>query len=290
MRVSSIARFAFVAGGFVIGMATANAQDRAPQAEVVSASELSFISLNPARGDAAPQAGVLWGDIRKDVPSGVLLRFAPGFTSPPHIHNITYRAVVISGALYNGSENATKMWMSPGSFWTQPAGEPHITAGTSAGGATAFLEIMSGPYLVQPTAQAFDNGERPVNVEARNVVWLSPSDVTWVNASATLSSSEGAQLAFLWGSPGSGKMNGTFLKLPQGYSGALQSNEAQLRAVVIGGRIDHEATGRSHIDLRSGSYFGSKGRVAHRLSCTSSRDCIIYVRTNGRYVIKPDQS
>lgn len=245
--------------------------------EVVLRSELEFISLNPARGDAAPQAGVLWGDIRKDVPSGVLLKFASGFSSPPHIHNITYRAVVISGALHNDDPTAKTMWMGPGSFWTQPAGEDHITAAAN-GGATAFLEIMSGPYLVQPSAKAFDNGERPVNVEARNIVWLSPTDAAWVNAGA----SKGPKIAFLWGELDEGRKNGTFLKLPTGYSGKLTGNTSQLRAVVIRGEVDYAAASGTR-SLKPGSYFGSKGIIGHQLTCKD--ECIISVRTEGRYTV-----
>lgn len=264
----------------------AQATEPKSKAEVVLRSNLKFVPLNPARGDAAPQAGVLWGDIRKDVPSGVLLKFAAGFSSPPHIHNITYRAVVISGAIYNGGENATKLWMGPGSFWTQPAGEPHVTAGAKGGGATAFLEIMEGPYLVQPSKQAFDNGERPVNLEARNVVWLNPSDVTWVDSGAKSSASQDAKIAFLWGSPDTGKKNGTFLKLPAGFKGKLLGNPAQLRAVVISGEVDHQLTGKSKsAQLRPGSYFGSKGRVQHRVSCKRDSECVIYIRTEGKYEV-----
>lgn len=245
--------------------------------EVVQRSELEFISLNPARGDAAPQAGVLWGDIRKNVPSGVLLRFASGFSSPPHIHNITYRAVVISGALHNDDPTAKTMWMGPGSFWTQPAGEDHITS-ASKGGATAFLEILEGPYLVQPSNMAFDNGERPVNVEARNIVWLSPSDAAWVSKGDT----EGPKIAFLWGELKDGQKNGTFLKLPAGYEGKLRSNSSQLRAVVIRGEVNYTATSGSK-NLKPGSYFGSKGTIDHQLACKD--ECIIYVRTAGRYKV-----
>ena len=58
-----------------------------------------------------------------------------------------------------------------GSFWTQPKGEVHITA---AKGTTnvAYIEIEEGPYLVLPTEEAFDSGERPINVDASNIVWI----------------------------------------------------------------------------------------------------------------------
>lgn len=272
----------------VNGSANAAAQTTAPQVEVVLRSELNFVPLNPARGDAAPQAGVLWGDIRKNMPSGVMLRFAAGFSSPPHIHNITYRGVVISGALYNGDETAVKKWMGPGSFWTQPAGEPHITAAGRNSGAIAFLEILEGPYLVQPSELAFDNGERPLNLEARNVVWLHASDVTWIDIGGQGTAVvERPRMAFLWGKPENGQKNGTFLKLQAGFDGGrLKGNGSQLRAVVISGQAVHRVAGHTKANrLEPGSYFGSKGEIAHNLSCEAGSDCVIYVRTEGRYVL-----
>jgi uncharacterized protein DUF4437 len=172
------------------------------------------VPLNPARGDASPQAGVLWGDIRKNVPSGVLLKFADGFSSPPHIHNVTYRAVVISGAVHNDDPEAANMWMGPGSFWMQPAGKVHITSAQSGPGATALLEILEGPYLVLPPHQAFDNGERPMNLEERNVVWLTPNDITWISQTENAVAEDDVKISFLWGRPNAGELNGTFLKLP----------------------------------------------------------------------------
>jgi len=254
--------------------------------EVVPSSQLEFVPLNPARGDASPQAGVLWGDIRKDVPSGILLRFAKGFASPPHIHNITYRAVVISGALHNDDPKAERMWMVPGSFWTQPAGENHITAAPSSGGATAFLEILEGPYLVQPSKEAFDNGELPVNMAASNIVWLDAVNVIWVNKTNATKQANGVKIAYLWGEPQTGKKNGTFLKLPSGFEGTLKSGTAVLRAVVVRGDLQHKhAENPSPIKLRTGSYFGSKLETHHHIACESENDCVIYIRTEGRYIV-----
>lgn len=249
--------------------------------DIVTNANLDFIPLNPARGNAAPQAGVLWGDIRADVPSGVLLKFADGFTSPPHIHNITYRAVVIEGAVHNDDPTAENMWMGPGSFWTQPAGENHITAGQPGAGATAFLEIMEGPYLVQPSDQGFDNGERPINVVADNVVWLDASDVSWVNAST---SHNNAQIAFLWGDTGSGQKNGTFLKVAPQSSVAVKGNTEWLRAVVTKGDLSYH--GETDItSLETGSYFGSDDGGVHMITCKAAEDCVLYISTEGRYVV-----
>ncbi len=83
--------------------------------EVIPVSEVKWEQLNPARGDKSPQAGTLWGDRSGAVPTGFLARFVDGFSSPPHIHNATYRAVVISGHIHNDDPDAASMWMPAGS-------------------------------------------------------------------------------------------------------------------------------------------------------------------------------
>ena len=115
--------------------------------EVRLASELQWEQLNPARGDASPQAADVWGNRKEklinqavadmlgtsmdetfDPGTGFLVKFVDGFESPPHIHNVSYRGVVISGKVHNDDPDAKEMWMPAGSYWTQPAGEVHITS------------------------------------------------------------------------------------------------------------------------------------------------------------------
>ena len=81
--------------------------------EVILASEVKWEKLNPARGDKSPQAGTLWGDRKGAVPTGFLAKFVDGSSSPPHIHNATYRAVVISGRIHNGATCRTTSRTGP---------------------------------------------------------------------------------------------------------------------------------------------------------------------------------
>ena len=67
------------------------------QDKVIAAKDVEWGYLNPARGDTSPGAADLWGDRTKDTATGMLVRFNKGFESPPHIHNITYRGIVIEG-------------------------------------------------------------------------------------------------------------------------------------------------------------------------------------------------
>lgn len=250
--------------------------------KVITPDEVVYQPLNPARGDASPQAGVLWGDIREDVPSGVLLRFAEGFSSPPHIHNITYRAVVISGEVHNDDPDAANMWMGPGTFWTQPAGEVHITSARPGLGGTAFLEILEGPYLVQPGDQAFDNGERPLNLFPSNMVWMTADDFNWID-----SESDGPQVALLWGDLNDGALSGSMLKLPSGFSGRLWSENDAFRAVTIQGEITHSVNGRpAETRLNPGGFFTSADEIQHTITCDGASECLIYIRTAGQFRIR----
>jgi hypothetical protein len=254
-----------------------------PTYKVVLTSEVEWTYLNPARGDKAPMAGTLWGDRSGNGPTGFLLKPKDGFESPPHIHNVSYRGVVISGFIHNDDPNAADMWMPAGSFWTQPKGEVHITAakGTDT---LAYIEIEEGPYLVLPAGEAFDSGERPVNVDKSNIVWLDASDITWIDQPGMPASANGPKVAFLWGNPQADKLNGTLVKLKAGFSVKILSHGSTFRAVVIQGRLQYQVQGETDIKtLELGSYFSSKGESVHKISSIAGKESIIYVRTYGKF-------
>lgn len=277
-------KMSFVAAMTVSALLLCGQAAAQPTVEIVERSDIQFQPLNPARGDASPRAGVLWGDIGEDVASGALIVFADAFSSPPHIHNITYRAIVISGAVHNDDPGAERTWMGPGSFWVQPAGESHITAAAEGNKGTAFLEILQGPYLVKPSESAFDTGERAVNIDARNLVWLDSADVSWFDPPAAPGAAANSKIAFLWGEPQLGQKNGTMIKIPAGGGGELQGNDAWLRAVVIQGQIDHQLTDDNRKKtLEAGSYFGADNGARHKVTCSSKQECLVYVSAEGKY-------
>ncbi|MFD2167476.1 DUF4437 domain-containing protein [Thalassotalea euphylliae] len=235
---------------------------------VISAEQVQWGYLNPLRGDKSPGAADLWGDRTKDTATGMLVRFNKGFSSPPHIHNISYRGVVIQGAMHNDDPTAGKMWMPTGSFWTQPAGENHITA---ADGQTnlIYLEIDSGPYLVKPSKEAFNNGELPINLAASNMVWVS-------------SKQDDLATSFLWGSAEPGQTGGVLVKLPKGYKGQLKVNGNELKAVVISGELSYQSEEiTSSTSLQAGSYFSSSSPFTHEL--TAASETTLYIRSDNQF-------
>lgn len=245
--------------------------------KVVPADEVEWGYLNPLRGVLSPGAADLWGDRTTNSATGMLVRFKKGFESPPHIHNITYRGVVIEGLMHNDDPTAAKMWMPPGSFWTQPAGEDHTTA---ADGDTnlIYLEIDSGPYLVQPSDEKFDNGERTLNLHKNNIVWLNSSRLHDINA-------ENVEAIFVWGSDAG--VGGSMIKVPAGFNGEISTEAGEFRAVVIGGGITYSSHGSNEAkELAAGSYLESTGMITHEIKNEGDEAATIYIRSDGKYEVK----
>ena len=241
-----------------------------PTNKVLLSSEVVWEKLNPARGDQSPQAGTLWGDRKGTVATGFLAKFVDGFSSPPHIHNATYRAVVIKGRIHNDDPDAAFMWMKPGSFWTQPQGESHITA--SQGESIALVEIDQGPYLVKPIEESFDNGERPININASNLVWLDNKKTNWIDVNSK------AELSFLWKSADS---KGLLVKLPQSFKGNIETDGQILHSVVIQGELNYTLPQNQEVKtLDPGSYFGATDKAIHRISSVN-QEVVLYIKTNG---------
>ncbi|WP_163133060.1 DUF4437 domain-containing protein [Agarivorans sp. Alg241-V36] len=245
--------------------------------KVVATEEINWGYLNPLRGVLSPGAADLWGDRTTNTATGMLVRFNKGFESPPHIHNITYRGIVIEGEMHNADPQAKKMWMPTGSFWTQPAGEDHTTA---ANGETnlIYLEIDAGPYLVKPSAENFDNGERPLNLHKDNIVWLDSNDLHDISA-------KGVQSTYVWGS--SADMGGSMLKLPAGFTGTITTQASEFRLVLISGEIGYKSEQQSAAkQLKAGSYVESSGAYTHHITNNGDQEVSLYIRTNNRYQVK----
>lgn len=246
-----------------------------PTNKVVLSSEVEWEKLNPARGDKSPQAGTVWGDRKGTVATGFLAKFVDGFSSPPHIHNVTYRAVVLKGLIHNDDAHAENMWMKPGSFWTQPKGEAHITSAKGEEN-IAYVEIDSGPYLVKPTEKAFDNGERPINIDVSNIVWLGAEKTNWVAKGSK------AQISFLWESKEASGLKGLFVKIPKDFNGAIKTSGNIVHAIVVQGELSYTLPqSKESKVLDIGSYFGATDKAIHSVSNTSESEVIVYLRTNG---------
>ncbi|WP_375749187.1 DUF4437 domain-containing protein [Vibrio sp. HN007] len=262
-------------------------QTTTPVSKVVLNSEVNWEALNPARGDKSPKAGTLWGDRNGYGATGYLLNPVDGFLSPPHIHNINYRAIVIEGEFHNDDPNADDMWMPAGSVWTQPKGEVHVT-GARGKHPVAYIEIEQGPYLVLPSAKKdeYPSDSAPMNIDESNIVWLNAADITWLDQAGVEDANDAPKVAFLWGEMTEGKINGSFIKLPAGFKGELRTEGTAIHAITVKGNTMHQAPGSNEVKtLEPGSFFGSDGQSVHQLESSKNEESIIYIRTNGKYSV-----
>lgn len=60
---------------------------------------------------------MFWGNFRKDVLIGMLIKFVDGFVLLLYIYNIIYCGVVIKGVFYNDDFDVLEMWMGFGVYW-----------------------------------------------------------------------------------------------------------------------------------------------------------------------------
>ena len=247
---------------------------------VLSFADVEWEQLNPARGDKSPKAATLWGERTGPGPAGFLLKPVDGFKSPPHIHNVAYRGVVISGLLHNDHPDAEMLWMKTGSFWTQPEGGVHITA-AKGDDALAYIEVEDG-FGVLPAKEAFESKDKAINLEASKISWKEIGDK--VDSATT------AMTAYLWGSSSNNKLAGRLLMLPDGYHGKIIASGSVFRVVLIQGVSDYQLEGSEQImGLKPGSYFSANRESVHKVRCNAESRCILYVRSNKMFDLKLDE-
>lgn len=165
--------------------------------------------------------------------------------------------------------------MPTGSFWTQPAGENHITA---ANGETnlIYLEIDSGPYLVKPSSEKFDHGERPINLHSNNIVWMEHKDLHFIEA-------KGVKAYFVWRKPPT--LSGSMVSLPAGFKGSIETEASEFKSVIIAGIANYHNKEQKAVTLEPGSYIESFGPSIHYFENKSHEEIIIYIRTSGEYSV-----
>ena len=91
----------------LIGFTTTHASNS--DITILSDESIHWEALNPERGEQSPLAANLWGDRTQAGATGFLVQFKKGFSSPPHIHNVSYRGIVIQGELHNDDPQAASL-------------------------------------------------------------------------------------------------------------------------------------------------------------------------------------
>jgi len=104
---------------------------------VMAATEIDYAPMDPAQPNGTA-VKMIHGD-RTTGPWMAFAKVPSGTTAPKPMHGGHYTGVLISGEFPHGVERA----MTPGSYWTEGSGQPHIT-GCNEGNDCIFFISMNG--------------------------------------------------------------------------------------------------------------------------------------------------
>jgi hypothetical protein len=139
-----------VAVGFGGGVMAAGKKDMA----ITPVDEVKWSSMDPNDKEGkGPQIAVVFGDLKKKAPLGVLLKLSPDAKPGPHTHSSDYWGVTIKGVEHNFPPGPdTGKAIAPGGFWYQPANQPHDNHCEPGSECVVFLYFPKGMDF-KPAAQ-----------------------------------------------------------------------------------------------------------------------------------------
>ena len=128
-------------GGFSAGVWAAKSK----QMVLVPPDQVKFSPIDPNDKEGkGPQAAVVFGDMKKKGPVGVLLKL-PGDGRPgPHTHTSDDYAVVIKGTMHNFAPGDEGKGIGPGGWWLQPGRMVHDNHCESGAECVVFVYLPRG--------------------------------------------------------------------------------------------------------------------------------------------------
>lgn len=193
--------------------------------------------------------------------------FGAGAASPPHTHSSEYYAVVIEGEMNNpfGTE-ADPPSLVPGSFWTVPANDQHVTACLTPDNECRFFFHATSAFDFTP----IDELTQPRSSEAGSV----PLDTIDFEELAPY---DGA--ATMWGDRGTGP-HGTIVRVEAGESTGDLAQRNAFTLVPATGALSID-TGNGSTDVAIGSIVEAETNTPHSLACCGNTDCVFYLFSDG---------
>jgi Domain of unknown function (DUF4437) len=100
--------------------------ERSDKIVLVPPDEVKFSPLDPNDKEGkGPQAAVVFGNMKKRAPVGLLLKLPPDGRPGPHTHSSDDYAVIIKGTMHNFSPGDEGKGIGPGGWWKQPGKMVH---------------------------------------------------------------------------------------------------------------------------------------------------------------------
>ena len=127
VRPAALASIPIVA---VLALA-AFAQNEGPKPQMLKINAKMLVTpeelkWTPLAGIPGAEVAQLVGDPAKEA-HRAFFKYPVGLKSPPHTHTFGDRGVIVSGMLSLAVDGAPAKKLAPGSFFSIPAGTPHIT-------------------------------------------------------------------------------------------------------------------------------------------------------------------
>lgn len=131
------------------------AKGAAKEIVLTPASEVKWTPMDPTAGDKGPQMSVVFGDLKKKGPVGVMMHFPAGAVPGPHTHTSDYWAVVVKGVEHDFApgQQASAKDLPVGSWWMQPGNVPHDNACSKDGDCDIFVYMPNG-FDMKPIKEA----------------------------------------------------------------------------------------------------------------------------------------
>ena len=207
----------------------------------------------------APEMAALWGD-RTLGASGNEEKQPAGKTSALHVHpNDTY-AVVIEGRMTHAFEGGpAPAELGPGSFYTLPAGAPHVSA-CLEGSDCLLVYWQPGKLGYEEVKKGSLGGIAPGIARPSASIVLSPGEAG------------GLPSALLWGDPAKGN-TGTLEGQEPGAAAPAPTRAGDVHGVVIAGRATLSIGGGAGRALGPGSYYVVPGGMAYERRCEGPAAC-----------------
>lgn len=231
------------------------------EVEIVRDGDVAFVEISPFARFASAQ-----GDFGSGA-HGTFGIFGEGATSPPHTHTETYYGVVLSGQMNNpfGTEDAPPT-LTPGSFWSVPADEQHVTACLSPDQECRFFFHSGSAFDFLP----IDELTEPRGDDARAIP-VGELDFERFRPYA------GA--AEVWGDPDTGPFGLIARARTRSFVRWSTHREAFTMVPVAGRSFIISPSGVARVS--AGDLIEVGANTPHALVCQRGDDCLYYLFGNG---------
>ena len=224
---------------------------------LVEANDVEFTEISPFATFGSAQGNFGEGA------HGTFGIFGAGASSPPHTHSSAYYAVVLEGPMNNpfGTESEPAE-LAPGSFWSVPASDEHVTACLTPDSECRFFFHAQAAFDFTPLEEMTQ--ERSVDATSTPAAELEFGELEPYSAAATV-----------WGDPSVGPFGSILRVDADDDTGDLAYRHA-FSIVPMTGALS-VVTSEGVVELPVGSLLEAEPNAAHELRCEAGDDCTVYL-------------